>query len=274
MTGALELAVEDVKEGLRARTLYVTVGVFTLLGAGIGYLYGNSPSHDPSGIGLAAPLVFLFLVFLPLAALSISYDSIVGRRTDGSLKLLLGLPYSRAEVVAGTLLGRYAAVLAAALGGLVAAHLVAAAMGAPVAFGLGAGLFVLLTLLALAFVGLGVGLSTVTRSTTTAAAGAFGTFLLAFGLWDQFVRALVYIANGFSRSRSVPEWANVVRNLNPLTAYRNAVAGVYPDLADNVLVGGPASAFYQEPPFAVVVLVAWGLLVPLAGYLRFRGADL
>lgn len=274
MTGPVELAATDVRDGLRERTLYAVVGVFVLLGGGIGYLYGNSPGQAASGIGLAAPLVFLYLVFLPLTALSITYESVVGKRADGSLKLLLGLPYSRADVVAGTYLGRYAVVLAAALAGLVAAHLVALAMGAPVDVALGAGLFGLLTLLALAFVGLAIGLSTVTRSTTRAAAGAFGLFLLAFGLWDLLVQALVYVASGFRGPGSTPEWANVVANLNPLTAYRNAVAGVFPRLADNVLSGGGASAFYEEPGFAVLVLVAWGVLVPLGGYLRFRGADL
>ncbi|PSQ17488.1 hypothetical protein BRD00_07215 [Halobacteriales archaeon QS_8_69_26] len=91
------------------------------------------------------------------------------------------------------------------------------------------------------------------------------------------VRLVVYAVNGFESPSTNPEWATVLLTVNPTTAVRTAIHGWIPSLFRATFGGPPGSgesAFYQDPAFGAVVLVVWGVLVPVVGYLRFRRADL
>lgn len=46
------------------------------------------------------------VLLIPLVGLALAYDTIAGERESGTLRLLIGLPNSRAEVVFGKFVGR------------------------------------------------------------------------------------------------------------------------------------------------------------------------
>lgn len=266
------LARKDVHDSVRNWSLYGLVALFVLVGGAMGYFGSGMGSDGATGL----PLVFTSMLgfLLPVVALGTSYASIAGPRTDGSLKFLLALPYSRRDVVLGTYVGRILVVtlpvvagfLALAVGSLIGGTLVSpltvlvALVGVPI--------------LAVPFVAIAVGISTAVRSTTIAGLLAFVMFVLVFGLWQTIPGWVATALNGFSPPPSPPEWAPLFRSLNPLTAFQL----VFEALVEAVLavdtgfgIGGDG---IQSVPLAVAVLAGWAGLPPLAGFLRFRNDDI
>ncbi|MEF8882419.1 MAG: ABC transporter permease subunit [Halapricum sp.] len=279
MNRLLQIVRKDFLDAVRDRQLYVLGTLFLLIGLGIGYLAG---SNSGSAGSEAVPRIALgAMAFIgSIAAISMSYNQIVGKRASGELRVLLSLPFSRTEVVYGTFLGRLALLVALTTASIVIAGGLAVAMGAPIDAGeLLAAVAVAGALMAV-FVSLSVGLSAGSANTTRAAAGAFGLFIVfLFRLWEGVPVAVRYVLNGFSfPSGSAPTWANVWRHLQPMAALRNAVAGVEPILTDAFVAYAPGmpegEPYYAEPWFGAVVVAAWIVLPVTLGYLKLRTADL
>lgn len=179
------IARKELRERLRSRWVLAVAAVFTLFALVIAYFgAAQQGAVGFKGIELTiASLVSLAIYLVPLIALILGYDAIVGERERGSLDLLLSLPITRAELLVGKYLGLAAALAVSTLGGfgLVGALLVAQG-------GLGAlfhysGFMLSAILMGMAFLSLAVLVSVLTPS-KTAASGA------AIALWFAFV--LVY----------------------------------------------------------------------------------
>lgn len=277
MDRLLLVARKDARDAIRDRTLYAVGILFTLVGLGLGYLVGASPSPQPEALPTFGLLAMIFVG--SLASVSLSYNGIVGKRQSGELRVLLGLPLSRLEVVAGTLLGRFVVVGAVSVGSLVVASLLAVVLGGAVDAGLLiTALPVLLVVVAL-FVSVAVALSAATSDTTKASIGAFGLFmLLVFRLWELVPTVFRYVLNGFSLPRETPVWARAWSHLSPLAGFRNAVDAVAPALARSFSGFAPSvadpSAVFVQPVFGAVVVAVW-LVGPITlGYWTFSRADL
>jgi ABC-2 type transport system permease protein len=275
------VAVKDVRDAVRERELHVLLALFLAVGLGVGYFFTTSDPEADATAGFVVSTAVLLSFLVPLAALSVSQASLVGKRIRGELKVMLGLPFSRAELVGGTFLGRTAVVLSALLAAAVPAFVLATLTGARVGV-VGYGLSVLAdAVLAVAFVSIAVGISASARDTTRSSAAAFGVFLLfVFRVWDLLPSGVVYVLNGFSSPGTTPEWVIAFGQVDPLTAYGNVVAGLIPAARESLALlgvggagpGGPA--VYETPWFAAAVLAVW-IVVPLAlGYRRFEGTDL
>ena len=189
MTGAwmdvrqvLAIAAKELRDRLRNRWVLAVAVVFTALALVIAYFGGA----QQGAVGLRsieftiASLVSLVIYLVPLIALLLGFDAIVGERERGSLDLLLALPITRLELLLGKYLGLAAAFcLSTLLGFGLVALLLAAQLG-------GKGLYHYLgfmlssALLGLAFLSLAVMLS-VFASDRTRASG------LSIALWFFFV---------------------------------------------------------------------------------------
>ncbi|MBI5258876.1 MAG: ABC transporter permease [Burkholderiales bacterium] len=178
----LTLAAKVLHDRLRDRWVLAVAGVFTVFALVIAYFGGA----QQGAVGLRsieftiASLVSLVIYLIPLIALLLGFDAIVGERERGSLDLLLSLPVTRGEVLLGKYLGLAAALTLSTVGGF---GLVAALLALQLGTG---GLFHYLgfmlssVLLGLAFLSLAVLLS-VLASDRTRASG------LAIALWFFFV---------------------------------------------------------------------------------------
>jgi len=255
------LAKRNALDPYRSGSLWVLLGLFVVVFAFVGYFLADVP-QSPT-------LLFVQILVLlgPLAALAFGYQSIADPRQSGGLRVLLSYPYTRREVVLGTLVGRVAvislAVTVAVVTGVVTTMLFGGSMAAgPVAIALGFSL-----LLSIAIVGVAVGISASVATSTRAAVLAFGAYLLFSGFWGLVPSLGQYVLNGFSFSTGpTPEWVFVWNQLNPFNAFRTAV---------QALLDAPLSeAFYHAPWFGVLVIVAWFVLPVLVGLLRFERADL
>ncbi|CAG1017003.1 partial putative ABC transporter permease protein NosY, partial [Burkholderiaceae bacterium] len=155
------IALKELRDRLRNRWVLAVALVFTVFALVIAYFGGA----QQGAVGLRSieftitSLVSLVIYLIPLIALLLGFDAIVGERERGSLDLLLALPITRFELLLGKYLGLAAALSLSTLVGFgLVAVLLATQIGAA---GLEpyAGFMFSSVLLGLAFLSLAVMLS-------------------------------------------------------------------------------------------------------------------
>lgn len=212
------LCFHELRERTRDRWVLIISALFALLASAVG-LYGRSAGDAASLTGPS--LVTLASLFVPLVALALGYDAIVGERERNTLGLLLSLPVSRGEVVLAKFVGRGLALTIAVLVGLGAAMLAAAGGEART---LGA-LIGPTLLLGLSFVSIGMLVSAVAPRQSVATSLVVVLWFLLVFFYDLGLLALLVATDG-----DVPQ--GVVSGLvlaNPAGLYRlvllSALAG-------------------------------------------------
>jgi len=270
----LRIARNEVGEVRRDRTLLALVALFTLLGVLLGYLLAQGVGFAEPGTTYAVLVLQLLGILVPLVAVGITYERLVGRRVDGSLKLLLGLPYLRWDVLLGSYVGRAVVTIAVTVVAFISILLSSVVFGAGVPTGpLPVQAFLLIVALGVVFTGIGITASSVTSTTSRAAMLTFLVTVVMLFLWGPAVTGLVWIVNGFQFAAAEPAWATFLQTLNPVNAFKGLASMLVPTFEGVAgLVGGETA--YQTPAWAVGVLATWAVVVPLLGYRRFRSADL
>ncbi|MCW9012492.1 MAG: ABC transporter permease [Gammaproteobacteria bacterium] len=115
MGNILIVAGKEYRDGWRNRWVLAITAVFALFAFAIAY-FGAAASGQVGFTSLATTIVSLasLAVFLiPLIALLLGYDTIVGEENQGTLLLLLSYPISRWQLLTGKLCGQ-GAILASA----------------------------------------------------------------------------------------------------------------------------------------------------------------
>jgi len=253
------LVVHEFLERTRDRWVLVISALFAVLASAVS-LYGRSAEADVAKL-TGPSLVTLTSLLVPLVAMVLSHDAIVGERERNTLGLLLSLPVSRLEVVVGKFIGRALALCLSVAVGLGFAMAVSDSAGA-------ATLLRLLgptLLLGLAFLSLGVLISATTRRQATAASVVVVCWFLLVFFYDLGLLALLVVSDGEVSQRTI---ASLVL-ANPAGLYRvqmmQAFAGpeVLRDLGMTV-----------APPGRLTVSLLWGawLVLPslLSGVLLSR----
>lgn len=221
-------------------------------------------------------------IIVPIMAIIAAYRSITGERNSGSLKLLLSLPPTRRDVVLGKLVGRSGTVVASILVSyLIAAVLIVALYDS---FPL-AGLLVsalLVCLLGVTYTALSVGFSASTKSRPIALVPLIAIYLLSAFLWEILLGATTILYEVI-----------LAEDLPGKDLYWDFLSNVFPSNLFSLLYGEYAisileedsdavrsqadfvgDAFYVEPWFIFVMLLAWLAIPMLFGYWRFELADL
>ena len=101
------VAAKEFRDRLRNRWVLAVAVVFTVFSLLITY-FGSAAQGQigPRSIELTiASLVSLVIYLIPLIALLLGFDAIVGERERGSLDLLLALPITRLELLLCKYLG-------------------------------------------------------------------------------------------------------------------------------------------------------------------------
>ncbi|MFB6104210.1 MAG: ABC transporter permease subunit [Halobacteriaceae archaeon] len=247
-----------------------------------------TPEKALTGVAMLAQL------FIPGIAIVAGYLAVVGERRTGSLRVLLGSPFTRGRVVAGKLAGRTLVTLTALTTGFaVAAVLVVALYGAPTLTAF-SGFVAASLLLGVVFTGIAVGGSAATTTRGHAMTATIGPFMAMVFFWKPVVAGAYYAVTGSLPGLVAEPWYFLLQRLNPLASYRvlteaalgervHAVprfpledvprtATVEQLAMHNRLTG--AVPFYLQDWFAAAILLTWGVVWVLVGYHRFRTADL
>ncbi|MFT4883397.1 MAG: ABC-2 type transport system permease protein [Natronomonas sp.] len=281
----LAVAEKDFRDAIRSRLLIALTALFALFAVGAAYVVSElQPPAQAQLTGevttflLIIGLVQATAVFIPIVAIAVAYRALAGERQSGSLKVLLSLPNSRADVVLGKFVGRAGVVTVALFVGF-AVGLVATAALAEAFSALEYITFVGTSLLfAFVFVSIAVGVSAFTSSTSRAAYGSFGIFVVFQFLWGVLTQGIIYALNGFSfegieQGDALSDLFEVLTIIDPTAAYQQATNWTIRLIAEEQEVQD-AAAFYLEPWFGFVVMAVW-IIVPLAiGYYRFESSDL
>ncbi len=186
------VAAKELRDRLRNRWVLAVAAVFTVFALVIAYFGGaQQGTVGVRGIEFTiASLVSLVIYLIPLIALLLGFDAVVGERERGSLDLLLALPITRFELLLGKYLGLAAALSLSTVAGFGSvAALLAWQLGAAALFHF-AGFMLSSVLLGLAFLSLAVAVSVVASDRTRASG-------LAIALWFFFVLVFDLLLLGF-----------------------------------------------------------------------------
>ncbi|WP_336338864.1 ABC transporter permease [Haloarcula brevis] len=203
---------------------------------------------------VVATIAELGVYLVPLTALAVGYDAVVGADERGSLELLLALPVTKGRVVVGTAVGRAAVLAGAMLLGFVPGALLTVRYLGIGSVGPYATVALAAVLTACAMLGVAVLVSTVARTKTHALGAA-----LAIWLWVALLHDLVALGAvaGFDLGSGAVAAAIL---LNPVDCFR-VLALTQVDVVAGGFGGVLAQAGLTAPAVAAA-LAAW-VVVPV-----------
>lgn len=259
------LAAKEFRDRLRNRWVLAVALVFTVFSLLITY-FGSAAQGQigPRSIELTiASLVSLVIYLIPMIALLLGFDAVVGERERGSLDLLLSLPITRLELLLGKFLGLAAALALSTVAGfaLVAVLLYQRFDTAGLYHYLG---FVLSSvLLGLSFLSLAVLLSVLARDRAQASGLAIALWFLLVLVFDLALLGALVASGG----RFGGEAFAYLLLLNPADVFRvlnvfslddvrrlHGLASIVPPSLGNPWLMGTAMAGWIVAP---LMLASW-----------------
>lgn len=264
MRNILIVARKEIQEGLRNRWVLATTLLLAGLALSLTFL-GSAPTGTVGVRALDVVIVSLSsltIFLLPLIALLISHDAIVGEMERGTMLLLLSYPVARWQVLLGKFVGHLSILAFATLLGYGAAAGALAVMGETIdaeswrAFASMIGSSILL---GAAFIAVGYLVSALVRERGTAAGIAIGIWLVFVLIYDMALLGLLVVDQGQTLSGGL---LNALLLLNPADAYRLFNLTGSSNISAFSGMAGVAQNASLSPFTLLAALAAWAL-VPL-----------
>jgi Cu-processing system permease protein len=262
---ALIIAGKEIHQAVRNR--WVLAATLLLAGLALSLTFlGSAPTGNVGVRALDIVIVSLssLTIFLvPLIALLIAHDAIVGDMERGTMPLLLSYPVARWRVLLGKFLGHLAVLAFATCLGYGLAVAALAATGSPIdsdgllAFAAMVGSSVLL---GAAFVAIGYLVSAFARDRGTAAGICIGLWLLLVLIYDMALLSALALDQGRSISATA---LNAMLLLNPTDAYRLFNLTGFANVSTFAGMAGLAQSTSLTMPVLLAALLCW-TIVPLA----------
>lgn len=261
MTNILIIAGKEIQEGLRNRWVLATTLLLAALALTLSFL-GSAPTGNVGVNRLDVTIVSLssLTIFLvPLIALLLSHDAVVGESERGTMLLLLSYPVGRNEVIFGKFVGHLAILAFATLCGYGAAAVALVVTGAEVgpeswiAFASMVGYSILLGAI---FLAIGYLMSTLASERSTAGGIAIGIWLFFVLIYDMALLGGLVAAQGHAVP---PLLLDLLLIANPTDVYRllNLGSGSAGALSG---LGGIADNSRLSAPVLTAALLIWTAL--------------
>lgn len=260
----LIVAGKELHQAVRNRWVLASTLLLAALALSLTFL-GSAPTGtvgvrplDVVVVSLSSLTIFL----IPLIALLISYDSIVGDMERGTMLLLLSYPIARWQVLLGKFFGHLAVLaFATCLGyGIAAGALVAAGSridhNSLAAFTAMIGSSVLLGAV---FVAIGYLVSSLVRDRGTAAGISIGLWLLLVLIYDMALLGLLALDQGRNVSATA---LNMMLLFNPTDIYRLFNLTGFANVSTFAGMAGLAHSMSLSIQVLLAALILW-TLVPL-----------
>jgi len=273
MRGVLAIARKELRTSLRNR--WVLAATLLLMGLALALAWlGSAPVGEVKADRLTVTVVSLtsLSVFLiPLIALLISHDAVVGEVARGTMLLMLAYPVERRQVIAGKFLGHLAVIAIAAIVGYGVAGGAVYLAGAGGTAGVPAFAWLIAStvLLGGCFIALGYLASTLVRERATAAGVALGIWLVVVVVYDLALLGVLVGAAGVISQQAF----SLLLMLNPADAFR--MFNLAGSESASMIAGMAGAAAEAAPTRGVLaaVLLAWAI-VPLGlAMAAFRRRD-
>lgn len=265
MKTILLLAAKEVREGLRNRWVLAATALLATLALTLSFL-GSAPTGtvgagalDVVVISLASLTIFI----VPLIALLISHDAIVGEIERGTMTLLLSYPVRRWQVLFGKFLGHLAILAFATFVGYGLAALALAVTGKAAGGGSWLAFAAMTTssvLLGAVFVAIGYMVSAIVRDRGTAGGIAIGIWLFFVVIYDMALLGLLVADKGHFVTAGV---LDALLLLNPTDAYRILNLSGSADIAAASGMADVIGNGALEPAALITALAVW-VVAPMA----------
>jgi Cu-processing system permease protein len=259
--GTAQVAAREYRLSVRRRWVVGVTVLFALFSTSLVFLGGSSVGPARTNAVLASfAQVGVYLV--PLAALAVGFDTVVGADESGSLEMLLALPLTATSVVVGKYLGRAVALA----GGMLAGFAVGGVLLVRYA---GVGVLESYASVALAAVTAGCAFLALGVLASTLAAEKTHALGAALAAWVWFVLVHDLVALGLVATADLPSWTvGAAVLLSPADLFRVLVLRALPTTAGGI--AGVLEATSLGGPVLLAALAAW-LVLPVAGaVLAFR----
>ncbi|MBF0283268.1 MAG: ABC transporter permease [Magnetococcales bacterium] len=263
MNPTLVIAGKEIRDALRNRWVVSA----TLLLAGLAFalaFLGSAPTGELGVKPLAVTVVSLAsltIFLLPLIALMLSYDALVGEAERGTLLLLFTYPVTKTQILLGKFTGHVTVLAIATVVGYGAAGAAAGlnAGGAdPQSWKAFAALLGSSALLGGVFIALAYLISALVRERGTAAGAAIGVWLLFVVLYDMGLLGLLAATKGQIHEKIFP-WLLLA---NPADVYRLFNLTTFDNVRAFSGLAGLSGQISFSPALLLGVLTAW-MVVPL-----------
>lgn len=266
MTAILLIAAKEFRDGMRNRWVIAITLLLAVFALTLSFL-GSAPTGAVKTSPLAVTVVSLssLSIFLvPLIALLLSYDAIVGEVDRGTMALLLSYPVARHEVIVGKYLGHLGILaLATVLGYGVAGVLSQWAVSGdfqletwlPFAALVGSSI-----LLGACFLAMGYLISTCVRDRATAAGIAIGVWLFFVLIYDMALLGALVADQGRYLTSGMVGWLLL---LNPADIYRLINLTGFTETASFSGMAGLTDQAQASIPILMTALLVW-IVVPFS----------
>lgn len=259
------IAGKEFRDRIRNRWVLAVAAVFTVFALVIAYL--GSAQQGTVGFRsielTVASLVSLVIYLVPLIALILGFDAVVGERERGSLDLLLSMPITRFELLLGKYLGLSGALALSTVAGFGAAGIVLSYRLSAAQLYHYAGFMLSAILLGMAFLSLAVLVSVIASDRTRASGAAISVWFFFVLIFDLLLLGGLVLGGGERLGTVFPfllmlNPADVFRILNIFSIEEVRVmyglATVFPEaLASQWLLGGVMGAWIVLP----LAVAAW-----------------
>jgi Cu-processing system permease protein len=275
MSPVLVLADREFRDGIRNRWILAIAALLAGLALTLSFL-GSAPTGTVGAPPLEVAVVSLasLSVFLvPLIALLLAFDAIVGEAEKGTLLLLLAYPIARWHLVLGKFVGQVAVLaLATVIGYGLAGLALASQGGIPGRAALGAfGTLVLSSiLLGAVFVAIGLAISAAVRARETAAGLTVGVWLALLVLYDLLLLGALVLDQGRWLG---PGLVGLLLLANPADAFRLLNMTAFADVRAMSGMAGLADEVMLPPLTLVAALLVWTLAAIGVAMLLTRGRE-
>ena len=256
---------KEVRDSLRNRWVLAATLLLAALALSLGFL-GSSPTGsvkaDPLTITVVS-LSSLSIFLIPLIAMLLAYDAVIGEIESGTMALLLSYPVSRWQVLVGKFIGHLIILtLATTAGyGLAGIALQLAHGGLDIAawkpFAL---LIVASVLLGAAFLAMGYLISAKVKERGTAAGIAIGVWLFFVVIFDM---ALLGILVADSKQAITAPMLETILLFNPADVYRLLNLTGYENTAMYAGMAGLSGQLTLGMPVLVAAQLLW-IALPFA----------
>ncbi len=263
---AYTIAFKEFRNSMRNRLVIGILLIMTILALAISY-FGAAPGGRVGFVGFdvaVVSLISLSIYLVPIIALTLGYDTIVGEFEGKTLELLLTMPLNRLEIYLGKFLGLAMTLLVSIGGGLgLAGLLMVWKIGIE---RVGDYLFFILStvLLGVSFLGIGLMVSAMVRERSKAVGWVIFIWFFFVLIFDLLLIGLLVWTEG----RIGAGLFGLLLYLNPADVFRlinlTTIEGVKAAYGLATLVEGSVSI-----PLLYTVQLLWIVLPFLAGLLFF-----
>ena len=269
------LALKELRDGLRNR--WIAAAILVLGGlALILSLLGSAPTGSVSASALdisVISLASLSVYLIPLIALMLSFDTLVGEFERGTMMLLLAYPVTRWQIIMGKFLGHLLILLIAILLGYGGTMVILTLLTDSGSEGWQAYAVMMASSLVLGavFIALGYLVSVLVRERATAVGAAIGLWLVFVVLYDLLLFGLLTMDE---EQKIGQQLFSMLMLVSPTDTYRVLNLSLFEGVSEAAGIAGVASEAGLGATLLLSSMLAWIILPLGATLLVFQRREL